>query len=314
MTDSDYPAYLGLLRRGELAVRVAAAQERLHACDLCARYCRIDRTVSLAGVVCRLGEQAIVASYGAHFGEEAPLTGWAGSGTIFFSGCNLRCLYCQNYELSWEREGQPVTAATLARMMLTLQRQGCHNINLVSPSHVIAPILAAVLLAAEQGLSLPLVYNTGGYDSLEALQLLEGIVDIYMPDMKYDDTELARRYSKVRNYVAVNRAAVREMHRQVGDLVIDANGLARRGLLIRHLVLPNGVAGSETVLRFIAEEISRHTYVNIMDQYRPCFRAGDYPPIARRPTTAELGEAFAWAEQFGLTRLAERPPWRRRTV
>ncbi len=301
------PAYVALLRSGELAGRRRRALEHLEDCDLCARYCRVDRTGrDLRGAVCRTGRQARVYSAGPHFGEEDPLVGRHGSGTVFFSWCNLRCVYCQNWEISWCGEGGEVTDRQLADMMLHLQDIGCHNVNLVSPSHVVAQIIAALEIAAREGLHLPLVYNTGGYDSPEALALLDGIVDIYMPDMKYGDAESARHYSKVREYVTANRAAVREMHRQVGDLVIGADGIARRGLLVRHLVLPHDIAGTSEVLRFLAEEISTDTYVNLMDQYRPCHRADKYPEIDRRITAEEYRAALQAAREVGLTRLDRR--------
>ncbi len=308
------PAYLRLLGSGELARRADEAWRHLAECDLCARYCRVNRHLTIAGAVCRSGEKARVASYGAHHGEEDCLRGWRGSGTIFFSWCNLRCVYCQNWDISQKGSGREATSAQLADMMLELQQQGCHNINLVTPSHVVAQVLAALHDAARRGLRLPLVFNSGGYDSPEALALLDGVVDIYMPDMKYGDTELARRYSRVRDYVQVNRAAVREMHRQVGDLVIDERGLARRGLLVRHLVLPGGIAGTEQVLAFLAGEISRDTYVNLMDQYRPCYRAAEYPQIDRPLSDDEYRQAVATAHRLGLVRLDGRAampmrPW-----
>ncbi|RME88976.1 MAG: radical SAM protein, partial [Anaerolineae bacterium] len=262
---SFLPAYLRL-SDAELGRRVEAAFARLERCDLCARRCGVNRLAGELGV-CRTGVRARVSSYGPHLGEEDPLRGWRGSGTIFFARCNLRCQYCQNYDISQRDAGEEVDAETLATIMLRLQMAGCHNINFVSPSHVVPQILAAVRLAARRGLRLPLVYNTGGYDSPEALELLDGVIDIYMPDMKYADSEPAHRFSRVRDYPQVNRAAVREMHRQVGDLEIDERGLARRGLLVRHLVLPNGLAGTGKIVRFLAEEISPNTYLNLMDQY-----------------------------------------------
>jgi putative pyruvate formate lyase activating enzyme len=301
------PAYVGLLRSGELAERTRRAVERLASCDLCARYCRVDRRQTVAGAVCRTGRLAVVHSFGAHHGEERPLRGGLGSGTIFFSWCNLRCVFCQNWEISQKGAGSEVTAAALAAMMLRLQRQGCHNINLVTPSHVVAQVLEAVLIAAADGLRLPLVYNTGGYDSPEALGLLDGVIDIYMPDMKYGDSETAHRYSHVRDYFAVNRAAVREMHRQVGDLVVDKRGLARRGLLVRHLVLPGDLANTERVLAFIAREVSTQTYVNLMNQYHPCYRAHDVPPLDRPITAEEYRRALNLAWQYGLRRLDQEP-------
>jgi putative pyruvate formate lyase activating enzyme len=298
------PAYLKLAESGELAARADRAWRRLADCDLCARYCRVDRLQTIQGAVCRTGEQAIVHSHGPHHGEENPLRGWRGSGTIFFSLCNLRCLYCQNWDISQKGLGREVGPVELARIMLELQALGCHNINFVTPSHTVAQIIRAVEIAANEGLSLPLVYNTGGYDSPQALALLDGIIDIYMPDMKYGDADTARRYSHVRDYVAVNRMAVREMHRQVGDLVLDDKGIAVRGLLLRHLVLPHNLAGTDSVLSFLADEVSVDTYLNLMDQYRPCYRADDYAELDRRITDREFAQALAWAEAAGLKRLA----------
>ena len=297
------PSYLKLAGSGELANRAAAAWQRLENCDLCARYCRVNRLETLNGVVCRTGARVIVHSYGPHHGEEDPLRGSRGSGTIFFSGCNLRCVFCQNWDISQKRLGHEVEPEELAGMMLDLQGRGCHNINFVSPSHVVAQIIAAVAMAAEQGLSLPLVYNTGGYDSLEALELLDGIIDIYMPDMKYGDSAQARRFSHVRGYVGINRIAIREMHRQVGDLRLDEDGIAMRGLLVRHLVMPEDVSGTREVLTFVANEISRDTCINIMDQYRPCYRADQNPPLDRPITRAEYARALTLAERLGLRRL-----------
>jgi len=299
-------AYLSLVASGELAKRVEGAYRHLEECDLCARYCRVNRRKGIEGAVCRTGERAVVASYGAHHGEEDPLRGWGGSGTIFFSWCNLRCVFCQNWDISQRGIGREVESREIADMMLKLQADGCHNINLVSPSHVVAQVIAAVSEAAGRGLRLPLVYNTGGYDSLEALALLDGIIDIYMPDMKYGDSTLARKYSKVRNYVEVNRAALKEMHRQVGDLVLDEHGIAQRGLLVRHLVMPHGIAGTEQVLSFLANEISRNTYLNLMDQYRPCYRADEFPELDRPVTSEEYREALEIAARHGLTRLDRR--------
>jgi putative pyruvate formate lyase activating enzyme len=305
------PAYRQLLEGGEFAQRVAAGWARLEDCDLCARYCHVNRRKGIEGAVCRTGERAVVASYGPHHGEEDPLRGWAGSGTIFFSWCSLRCVFCQNWDISQRGMGREVQPREIADMMLELQRLGCHNVNLVTPSHVVAQIIAAVHDAAQRGLTLPLVYNTGGYDSPEALALLDGIVDIYMPDMKYGDSSLARRYSKVRNYVEVNRAAVKEMHRQVGDLVLDAKGIAQRGLLVRHLVLPHGIAGTAKVLRFLATEISDITYLNLMDQYRPCYRTGEYCELDRPLTHEEYREALELAVRSGLERLDHHSQYRR---
>jgi len=299
------PAYLKLLRSGELKRRVEEAYRRLEACDICPRECGVNRRQGEKGV-CRTGERAVVCSYHPHFGEEAPLVGYHGSGTIFFTWCNLHCQYCQNYEISQLGEGREVEPEELASMMLHLQAMGCHNINLVSPTHVVPQILAALLVAAQAGLRLPLVYNTGGYDSLKTLALLDGVVDIYMPDMKYADAEVAKRYSKVENYPAVNQAAVKEMHRQVGDLVLDERGIALRGLLVRHLVLPNGLAGTAEIVQFLAREVSTRTYLNIMDQYRPCYKAFQIPELSRRITREEYAEALRLAQEAGLHRLDQK--------
>ncbi|NDY42207.1 radical SAM protein [Dissulfurirhabdus thermomarina] len=293
------PAYLALLETGELERRVEAAWARLAACDLCPHACGADRLRGQEGF-CRTGNQAVVASTGPHFGEEAPLVGRSGSGAVFFGRCNLRCLYCQNYEISQGGEGRPVTPEVLAFLFLALQEQGCHNVNLVSPSHVIPFILKAVALAAREGLRLPLVYNTGGYDAVSALRLLDGVVDIYMPDFKYWDAATARRLSGARDYPAAARAAVLEMHRQVGDLEIGPDRVARRGLLVRHLVLPGGLAGTREVLAFLAREVSPATWVNLMGQYRPCGRAMDHPPLDRRPLPAEFEAAEAAWRASGL--------------
>lgn len=296
------PAYVALHRSGELARRAAAAVERLASCDLCPRQCRADRIRRSVGAVCRTGARAVVSSFFAHHGEERCLSGTLGSGTIFFGFCNLQCAYCQNWDLSWNGDGDEVSAEELAGMMLALQDRGCHNVNLVSPSHVVPQILEAVAIAAERGLALPLVFNTGGYDGEGALALLDGVVDVYLADLKYGDSETARRLSRAPGYFEVARGAIREMHRQVGDLVVDEDGLARRGLLVRHLVLPSGLAGTGAAMRFLADEVSPRTYVNLMDQYRPCYRAADHAELARRPTRAELDEAVRLAREAGLTR------------
>jgi putative pyruvate formate lyase activating enzyme len=299
-------AYVKLARAGHLARRVEQAHSVLEECRLCGRECGVNRLETTEGAVCRTGAQAVVSSYNAHFGEEDPLVGQHGSGTIFFTNCNLKCQFCQNYEISQLGEGSEVTAEELADMMLHLQGRGCHNINFVSPTHVIPQILEALAVAADRGLRVPLVHNTGGYDSLEALRLLDGVVDIYMPDMKYASAEAGLEYSKVQDYPKVNQAAVREMHRQVGDLAVDEGGIARRGLLVRHLVLPHGLAGTAQIVEFLAEEISPETYLNVMAQYRPAYKAHQYEEINRCPSPEELEEAVNLALTAGLTRLDER--------
>ncbi len=300
-------AYL-LLSGEALAGRAEAALDALQCCELCARRCRVDRTAGELGF-CRTGRAAPVASSMLHFGEEEPLVGGRGSGAVFFAGCNLHCCFCQNCDISRDPAGFPdPDAADLARVMLELQAQGAANINLVSPSHVVAQILEALPLAASQGLTLPLVYNTGGYDSEEALRLLDGVVDIYMPDVKFGDPTATARYLAARDYPEVARRAVLEMHRQVGDLQVDGQGLARRGLLVRHLVMPGGLAGTGDWMRFLARDVSADTYVNIMDQYRPCAEAGDFPELDRPISSQEYREAVAMARAAGITRFDRRGP------
>ncbi|MDA8138379.1 MAG: radical SAM protein [Desulfobacteraceae bacterium] len=279
--------------------------EALKCCTLCPRQCAVDRSAGDTGF-CQTGARAKVASYNAHFGEEAPLVGRYGSGTIFFSHCNLLCNFCQNYEISHLGEGREVTDRQLADLMLDLQAAGCHNINFVTPSHVVPQILAALLTAAGDGLRIPLVFNTGGYDTVETLKLLEGIVDIYMPDFKFWDSEMAEKTCQAPDYPEVARAALLEMHRQVGDLFIDAYGLAQRGLLVRHLVMPKGMAGTRQAMRFIAANLSRNTYVNIMPQYRPCGRAHDIPELRGALTSTEFNQALKEANEEGITRLDQR--------
>ena len=255
---------------------------------------------------CRTGRLAALSSYGPHVGEEDPLVGAGGSGTIFLTHCNLLCVFCQNYEISHLGEGREVNAAQLARVMMDLQEKDCVNINFVSPSHVVPQILQALSLAIPEGLKIPLVYNSGGYDSVETIKLLAGIVDIYMPDLKFMDGEVARQYCQAEDYPERAREAIREMHRQTGDLAVNRRGIAERGLLVRHLVLPDGLAGTRQAMRFLAREISPRTYVNLMAQYRPCGRAGEYPPLNRRPTSREFEEAMRIAEEEGIHRFDQR--------
>jgi len=289
------------ISRSALQEQAKRALDRLVACDLCPRRCGANRLKDERGF-CRTGRLARVAGHAPHFGEEEPLVGFSGSGTIFFSGCNLSCVFCQNYDISQQDRGTEVSARKLADMMLALQDAGCHNINLVTPTHVIAQILEALLLAKDGGLSIPLVYNSSGYDSVDALRLLDGIVDIYLPDAKYGNDEAASEYSKAPGYVGVMKSALLEMHRQVGDLVLDEKGIAERGLIVRHLVLPENAAGTEEVMRFIAKEISIDTYVNIMAQYRPEYMAGCYARLACPITEREYVQAIGLAAAAGLTR------------
>jgi len=300
------PSYIRLLQSGELVQRADQAMEHLFACDGCAWHCKVNRRGGELGK-CRTGELVWVSSYGPHLGEERLLSGRKGSGTIFFTHCNLACQYCQNYTISQADNGEEMDPLELAAIMVELQEFGCHNINLVSPSHVVPQILTALTLAAQAGLRLPLVYNSGGYDSLDMLRLLDGVVDIYMPDMKYADEEIARKYSRIPDYPQVNRAVVQEMYRQVGDLQIEG-GLAFRGLLVRHLVLPNRLAGTPETVRFLAEEISKNTYLNLMDQYHPSFQAHLFPELSRRISREEYQEAIHLARLAGLHRLDQLAP------
>ena len=297
-------AYRELWKSGILRGRVERAVALLADCKLCPRRCGVDRLNDETSV-CRTGRLAIVSSYGPHFGEERCLSGARGSGTVFFAHCNLRCVFCQNYETSWGGEGRATSAAELGAIFLDLQKRGCHNLNLVTPSHVVPQILEALLLAVEAGLHLPLVYNTSGYDSLDSLALLDGVVDIYMPDFKYWDADVATCCSHAADYPEAARTAIKEMHRQVGPLVLDQEGIAARGVLLRHLVMPDGVAGTPHIVRWIAEELGADTYVNLMSQYHPagCVDKGHYGKIARSVTQREMEEAFSCAAACGLKRI-----------
>jgi putative pyruvate formate lyase activating enzyme len=300
------PGYVSLLNTGELERRVADCFHHLCICDVCALNCPVDRTSGKLGA-CRTGINARVSSYNAHHGEESPLSGWCGSGTIFFTRCNLKCQYCQNHDISQTNLGEEVNSDELARIMLRLQYLGCHNINLVSPSHIVPQILSAVFKAAQTGLHIPLVYNSGGYDSLSMLALLDGVIDIYMPDMKYGDAAMALKYSRIPDYPRINQIAVTEMYRQVGDLLIESNGIATHGLLIRHLVLPNNLAGTERIVQFLAKDISKNTYVNLMDQYYPAYKASEFPELNRRITRDEYYHAYTLALKAGLHRFDRIP-------
>jgi putative pyruvate formate lyase activating enzyme len=297
------PVYLRTYPRGELARRVARALKLLQSCTACPRNCRVNRLEDKFAV-CKTGRHAVVSSHFPHHGEEDCLRGWKGSGTIFFTGCNLRCVFCQNFDISWQVRGTPAPPRELAAMMLELQAQGCHNINLVTPEHVAPQIVQALPFAIEEGLRLPLVYNTSAYDSMESLALLDGLVDIYMPDFKYWDAEMARKYSRAPDYPEVARRAIKEMYRQVGNLVIEDNGLARRGLLIRHLVMPEEVAGTRAVMQWIADELSPETYVNLMAQYHPAGKVSrsEHAEINRPVTPAEYERALDAAWRAGLKR------------
>ena len=296
------PAYLKLKAQGELDRRIERLFRKIENCDLCPRKCGVNRLQDKKGV-CKTGRKAILSSFGPHFGEESPLVGHSGSGTIFFAFCNLGCVFCQNYDISHLGYGKPAEERYLAEVMLRLQGMGCHNINFVTPTHVIPQIIKALALAIEKGLNLPLVYNSGGYDSVETLKILDNIFDIYMPDFKYSDAAVAKRLSNAPDYPQIVKSALREMHRQVGDLVLNSHGIAQRGLLIRHLVLPDNQAGTSEAMKFISKELSPDSYVNVMQQYRPEYNACEYPPLDRRITTDEFLQAVKIAKDNGITRL-----------
>jgi len=298
-------SYLKLYREEKLQERIDHAVEMMKDCTVCPRDCHVDRLSGKLGF-CRTGKNARVASLHAHFGEEAPLVGTHGSGTIFFRSCNLLCCFCQNYDISHDANGGEVEPKDLAGMILSLQKRGCHNINFVTPSHVVPQILQALVIAIEYGLNVPLVYNTGGYDKAETLKILDGIFDIYMPDFKFWDEKWAEKFCKAADYRKMAAAAIKEMHRQVGDLVVDESGIAVKGLLVRHLVMPNGVANTRKIMEFLAEKISKDTYVNIMDQYHPCGKAMWDPMINRRINRSEYSEAVQLARDAGLHRLDSR--------
>ena len=292
-----------LLRSGELQRRAEQSRDILKACRLCPRICGSNRLEGVHGI-CATGRSARLAGYAPHFGEEQPLVGTRGSGTIFFASCNLRCCFCQNYEISHFPDNYPeVSAGELAAVMLKLQRNGCHNINLVSPGHVVPQIIEALIIALEQGLEVPIVYNSSGYEAEDTLAILDGVIDIYMPDFKFWSAQSSSSYCNAEDYPAIARAALLAMHRQVGDLVIDDRGLAVEGLLVRHLVMPGAVSETKEILAFIAASISSRTYINIMDQYRPCGAAHHYAELRRPVSSEEYLEALRFAEQAGLTRI-----------
>src|SRR3989304_3145803 len=301
------PAYLRLYRSGELQRRAREAVAALAQCRVCPRDCGVDRLAEKTGA-CKTGRYARVSSYFPPSGEEDCLRGWNGSGTIFFSMCNLRCVFCQNYDISQAGEGRETKPERLAAMMLELQAMGCHNINFVTPEHVVPQILEALVLAIEHGLHLPIVYNTSAYDSLESLHSIDGVVDIYMPDFKIWDSQTAPKYLLAKDYPESARRAIKEMHRQVGELKMDEHGLAKRGVLVRHLVMPGGLAGTREVMEFLAREVSPHTYVNIMAQYYPAGRVTDekFAEINRHITGEEYAHAVAAAREAGLYRFDER--------
>jgi putative pyruvate formate lyase activating enzyme len=300
----EYPSYLELEKKGLLSERVRKLYSMYENCHLCPRDCRVNRKKGETGN-CQATSTVKISTAGPHFGEEDPLVGQRGSGTIFFSNCGLRCVFCQNYKISIEGEGVEISDERLAETMIKVQRMGCHNINLVTPTHYLPNIVNAIQIAIPMGLHIPMVYNTGGYEKLETLQLIDDIIDIYLPDCKYMDPEYAAQYSDgAYNYPYYAQIALKEMYRQVGDLEVDRRGIAVRGLMVRHLVMPNRIAGTEKFLKFVAENLSKTTYINIMRQYRPEYKAFDYPKIARRITRGEYSETLKWAKKYGLERLA----------
>jgi putative pyruvate formate lyase activating enzyme len=301
--EDSKPSYLELERQGKLQQIEKGLWEIFEECHCCARQCGVNRIRGETGF-CSSTARLKVASYHPHFGEERPLVGRRGSGTIFFSNCNLLCCFCQNWEINHRGDGQHISHRDLAEMMLNLQELGCHNINLVTPTHVVPHIVKALRIAIRQGLRIPLVYNTGSYDNIEVIRKLEGIVDIYLPDFKYQDGQLASKYSSgASDYPEVAAEVVHEMNRQVGRLAVDGSGIARRGLIIRHLVMPHNIAGTDRFVRWVAQELSTDTYVNIMAQYRPEHEAFDYPKISRRLSNEEWQQALRWAREAGLTNL-----------
>ena len=306
------PAYLSLYPSGELHRRAEKAVKGLESCQFCPRNCKVNRLEDKRAV-CKTGRYAMVSSAFPHFGEEDCLRGWNGSGTIFFSMCNLRCVFCQNFDISQESKGREVSPEELSRMMIQLQEYGCHNINFVTPEHVVPQILEALPLAVEVGLRIPIVYNTSAYDSLESLHMMDGIVDIYMPDFKFWDPQTTLTYVKAKDYAEAARAAIKEMFRQVGDLRFDEEGIAKRGVLVRHLLMPDNIAGTRGIMHFLAQEISPHTYVNIMDQYRPAGKVSQekYSEINRRITEDEFNLGVQIAREEGLYRFDTRKTFSR---
>lgn len=294
------PNYLALTEK-KFKDKIEKLYDILNNCRLCPHNCGVNRLKGEKGF-CKVGSKPYVSSYSSHFGEEPPISGYKGSGTIFFTYCNLKCVYCQNYTISQLGEGEEVEVSELAEMILFLKRLGVHNINLVTPTHQVPFIVEAIYLAVLNGLDIPIIYNCGGYESVEILKILDGVIDIYMPDFKYFDNEIAEKFSCVKDYVDIAKLALKEMHRQIGDLIIN-DGIAVKGLLVRHLVLPENLAGTDRLVKFIAEEISVNTYINIMDQYYPCYQAKNINQLNRKVTRKEFLEAVEMAKKAGLRRI-----------
>lgn len=299
MSDKFEPVYIKTHETGALKEKINRAYFLMESCKLCGRYCNVNRLKGEPGF-CKMGKDPYISSFGPHHGEESPLVGRLGSGTIFLTGCNLGCIYCQNYDISILGEGSKYTIEKLALTIAYIQSLGCHNINFVTPTHQMPMILSAVSIAIEHGLNVPIVWNCGGYESMETLEILDGVVDIYMPDFKYWDNDPAQKYSNAPDYPEVARNALKEMHRQVGDLVVDERGIAQRGLLVRHLVLPDGLSGTKDFVKWLARDISPDTYINVMAQYHPCFKAHNFPEIDRRITGNEYRQARMCAVDEGL--------------
>lgn len=298
-----YPSYLNLSKK-ELETKTEKLFKKLENCEICPRKCRVNRLKNEKGF-CQLGNLPMVSSYHPHFGEESVLVGTHGSGTIFFTSCNLACVYCQNYDISQLRIGEIISFEELAEAMINLQNLGCHNINFVTPTPQVPQIVKALSIAIKRGLKIPLVYNTNSYDSVEILKLLDGIIDIYLPDAKYSNNEIALNYSQVPNYFEIMKKAIKEMWQQVGNLIINDEGIAVKGLLVRHLVLPNNLAGSEKIFEFLAKEVSVNTFINIMDQYYPCYKASHYPELKRKITQEEYKKTIELAKKFNLKKISQ---------
>jgi putative pyruvate formate lyase activating enzyme len=294
-----YPSYLNAYNDGSLEKLIEQALKMLECCAICPRNCKVNRLKGQKGF-CKTGLRPKVCSFMPHHGEEPPISGERGSGTIFFSQCNMSCVYCQNYEFSQLGEGREVDFEDLAQFMLELQNLGCHNINLVTPTHVMPQILKSLRIAISKGLKIPIVYNTGGYELPEMIKLLDGIVDIYLPDMRYADSQMSKTHSNAPDYPKYNQATVKEMHRQVGVAQINDEGIIKRGLIIRHLVLPNGISGTEKTMKFISEELSQDSYISLMSQYTPYYKAHEFKSVSRKITLEEYEEARNAMHKYGL--------------
>jgi len=304
--NSIEPKFMRTFQSGELHKKVQKAWDRLASCDICPRNCGVDRLSGQTGI-CDTGRNPVLYRYKAHLGEETPLIGKNGSGTFFFTHCNLRCIFCQNFEMSHLGEGREISLNQMSDMMLVLQKSGCSNINFITPTHVVPQILAALEIAIQKGLCIPLVYNTSGYESVDTLKLLDGVIDVYMPDFKFWDPDVSEKLCGLRDYPEIARQAVLEMHRQVGDLKINGQGLAIQGLLLRHLLLPSGLGGTYDIMKFISEAISPDTYVNIMPQFKPFYRSKEVRELLNPITEDDYAEALQTARELGIHRIDPLP-------